>query len=548
MDAARDPQSLFRQSLKDLDDRLLRGEPFSGHERNCVFLNTGTTRWAGVSHVSGFDFDDDNRALAATDWDGDGDVDLWVANRTAPMVRFLRNDTPRAGDFLTLTLRQDAGNRYAIGARVTVKLKSGVILLREVRAGDSYLSQSSQRLHFGLGPGEEISSVAVRWPNGPEETFTGVLPNASWLLRKGAAAAAAVPARAGVTVLPAASLPLPPGELPAAVPLARTIPVPRLDFTDLSGNARQLAEFKGQPVLVSLVSGNYEACAKQFTAWQPHLDDLRQSGLRILAAGMDDAKETRALLASLPEVIDRGLLVPNTRERIEFLYNQPFEIRLSLAAPAALLLDSNLRLLSVYRGPATLDRILADARRSTLSAAAQESSALPFAGVWFRNPPPSAPLEMLSVLLRQSDWPAAHDYMMANREEFRRSPRHPAAAKVAADAFIARNLTTLALPHYEDALKDYPDDPLLLNNLAYCLLQSSVPSNLTAALSHASRANDLTARKDPALLDTLARIQLAAGNKSAAAATVRAALSIPHASPEVRKGLEELRIRLRSTP
>ena len=56
-DLARDPDSIFRTALRDLDDRLKRGEPFSGHERNCLFLNTGTERWATVSHVSGFDFD-----------------------------------------------------------------------------------------------------------------------------------------------------------------------------------------------------------------------------------------------------------------------------------------------------------------------------------------------------------------------------------------------------------------------------------------------------------------------------------------------------------
>ena len=64
-----------------------RGSTLSGFERNCAFLNTGTGRFANVSAVTGFDFLDDGRALAVVDWDQDGDLDIWVSNRTGPQVR-----------------------------------------------------------------------------------------------------------------------------------------------------------------------------------------------------------------------------------------------------------------------------------------------------------------------------------------------------------------------------------------------------------------------------------------------------------------------------
>lgn len=93
------------ERIRRLDGKLLRGESFSGHEKNCAYLNTGGANWASVSHISGFDFPDDTRAVALTDWDGDGDVDVWQANRTAPQVRYLRNDTPSDGDWLEIQLR-----------------------------------------------------------------------------------------------------------------------------------------------------------------------------------------------------------------------------------------------------------------------------------------------------------------------------------------------------------------------------------------------------------------------------------------------------------
>ena len=47
--------------------KLLReGHSFSGHERNCAFLNChpSSPRFANVSAVTGFDFPDDGRAAA----------------------------------------------------------------------------------------------------------------------------------------------------------------------------------------------------------------------------------------------------------------------------------------------------------------------------------------------------------------------------------------------------------------------------------------------------------------------------------------------------
>ena len=124
---------------------LLRsGSSFSGHERNCAFLNCGVQdsvsvprqskiknqkskiQFADVSAASGLDFDDDARALALVDWDHDGDLDLWLANRTGPRLRLMINQTVPAGQpsnrFVALKLRGTTSNRDAIGARVELLL------------------------------------------------------------------------------------------------------------------------------------------------------------------------------------------------------------------------------------------------------------------------------------------------------------------------------------------------------------------------------------------------------------------------------------------
>ena len=50
-------------------------------------------------------------------------------------------------------------------------------MMQAIEAGASYLSQNDFRLHFGLGSGEKIESVEVRWSDGKTESISGVEPN-----------------------------------------------------------------------------------------------------------------------------------------------------------------------------------------------------------------------------------------------------------------------------------------------------------------------------------------------------------------------------------
>ncbi len=83
-----------------------------------MFLNTGTDRFATVSAVAGFDFEDDGRGMALTDWDYDGDLEVWLGNRHETQLRYLRNNADGVGHYIVLEL-EGVGkhvNRDAIGA------------------------------------------------------------------------------------------------------------------------------------------------------------------------------------------------------------------------------------------------------------------------------------------------------------------------------------------------------------------------------------------------------------------------------------------------
>ncbi|MFV2069410.1 MAG: FG-GAP repeat domain-containing protein, partial [Pirellulales bacterium] len=146
---ARKKQKEYETAEDQLSLLIAAGFSFSGHERGCAYLNTGGGRFANVSAVTGFDVADDGRAIALVDWDHDGDLDVWLANRTGPRLRMLRNDMPNTPHFVAIKLEGRQANRDAIGARVELKVggEPPTTLIKTLHAGDGFLSQSSKWLH-----------------------------------------------------------------------------------------------------------------------------------------------------------------------------------------------------------------------------------------------------------------------------------------------------------------------------------------------------------------------------------------------------------------
>ena len=404
-ESAGETSDVYARAWRGLYQLARQGKSFSGRERNCVFVNTGDGRFANASGVSGFDLPEDGRALAAVDWNLDGAPDLWLSARSAPRLRLFVNSAAADADWVALRLQGSSSNRDAIGARVEVELAGAGTRrhVRELVAGEAFLSQSSKWLSFGLGREADIEAVSVRWPNGRSERFEGVAPRARYLLVEGSGVARAWRSELGATRLsPSPALELPTRSPSCVIASAAPIPVLGLDYRDSSGEARSLAGRAGRKQLVSLWASWCPNCQRELKQWTQQAERLRAAGIDLIALSVDEPKDragARDALAKMGWPFESGEADTVLLERVELLLDVLLIQPEQLVLPTSLFLDEQGRLLAVVRGQASLDELLALARRGAESPEELRGQASPGEGRWIL-PPRAARISTLATRLQ----------------------------------------------------------------------------------------------------------------------------------------------------
>ena len=492
-------------ALNKANGMINRGASFSGNERNCFFTNIGDFQFADTSSVTGLDFPDDGRAVARVDWDGDGDQDLWVTNRTGPRIRYLKNSTDNQNRFMTIELTGRSCNRNAIGSRIELVLQSGATVVRSVRAGEGFISQSSKRIHFGIARHETIDHLTVHWPNGTPQTFHGLVADKHYsITQHGAAVEWQAPTAARTERLlrkdstsEATS---------ACVLLDVPIHIPQVHYDSLDGDHLSISADHESPLLVSLWANWCQPCLSEIDDWKSHAERFRAAGVEILLLNvemLDDAlpheptpDTARQAMFKLGSPFDLGLATPSTLHLLQVVHdtllrNQP------LPLPTSFLFDRSGRLAALYKGSTDVDRILFDVR-SMRDTRLTVSESLPFAGTWHGAPRRFREAALFRRLLDDGLVSAANEYRLRYATQLKADPDYATLLIKLGNAFLQDREFTLAADAYREALTLNPKLAIALFDLG---LTHEFQGEQEKAISYYRRAIELNPKQVQALLN-----------------------------------------------
>ncbi|MEM9015697.1 MAG: redoxin domain-containing protein [Verrucomicrobiota bacterium] len=571
-------------------EMVRKGKPFSGNERNCAFLNLGTgkngqPRFAKISGLSGVDFDDDGRAVATVDWDGDGDLDLWIRNRNAPQLRLLRNEVGNEqGHFLAIRLTGNGRdtNRDAIGARAEVFLRDqeGGRLVRTIRCGEGFLSQSSKWMQFGLGGGEApvVEKIVVQWPNRSgktSETFTGVKANTRVILRQGVSGAEELPLRDSSTIrLREEPVKLPGGGGTQRISSVTMFPWPGMKFRTEDGTEVDHSVAPGKWTLAMVWAHWCEACKAQMEALAEAKDELTAAEIEVIAVSADDLDGgtiEEGVLDGVKGAIEKvdfpfpiGFIDLEQMEGFQELNDFQTRMHIDIPVPTMFLIDPDQRIVSIHKGIASMEQILDDASESDRSLTDRRERAMRWGGTRIpseamreaefagefrfhlhagrklaKESPETAIAYLKEALRCESDsvearsllvsaYLNARDLDAAGRElgVIATLPGIPAPQRAA--AFYRQGALALQLGNesgareaYRFALETDPNHVLALNELSRLLLKQAAPSDeeRLEALMLAHRAVELAQSGQTDFIETPRAEQQASGESEVASGT-----------------------------
>ena len=582
----------YLKAWRALGNILSDGGSWSGHERNCCFLNTRGERFADVSSAVGFDHDSDGRGVALVDWDHDGDLDVWTSNRTSPRMRYLENNG-EARAFMQFRLQGSKSNRDAIGARLTLvtEPKDGreQKQIQTLRAGEGFLSQSSKRLHFGLGDAKP-TRLEVHWPSGKKQSFDDLQPNERYQIKEGDDELQPMPTSFRRNVQLAEVEP------PAVVTSpnlriasSRRLPMPQLQLINAAGQEESLNFNAAKYTLLTLWASWCQPCVEELEQLQENGGQLKTAGVRWLPVSVDELKSednakrwetANGLLRQIKVDTENMLATKAAVECLDVVQKSLTSKKSPLPVPCSFLLDSNGKLIVVYKGTVTSEQVVRDVDLQEQHLDNVRVRAVPFPGRWVMNtfPPDlmsvaeslrdigrveeslqymlthiptknfSPPITQETLTLAYLDLGEAfidsRSWKHAERavsQAVKVDPNNTRARLALGELYLRQGRKADATKQYRALLDMSPKQPMALNNLSWILASSKDDSlrDPKSAVAFAERLCELTQHSEPVSLDTYAVALAADGQFEKAVETLNNAIELAKKVGKPTDGMEK---------
>ena len=137
---------------------------------NLMFRNQSGQRFADITAAGGVGHLQKGHATAFADFDGDGDLDVFIQTGGAyPADAFSNVLFQNAGtdnNWIEVQLAGTKSNRSAIGATIRVTFEDNGQpreVFRHVNSGGSF-GASPLRQHIGIGQAQTVDEIEIRWP------------------------------------------------------------------------------------------------------------------------------------------------------------------------------------------------------------------------------------------------------------------------------------------------------------------------------------------------------------------------------------------------